>query len=451
MSKVINLKRGLDIRLVGEAARKTTGLPRAAEYAVSPLDYDGVTPKLLVKAGDEVRAGSPLFFDKSRPELMFCSPVAGTVREVVRGEKRRILSVIVASAAEDSWEDFGRVSPDASREQLVALMLRSGLWPLVAQRPYGIIASPADTPKAVFISGFDSAPLAADMDYVLADRRDDLQTGIRVMAKLTSGRVHIGLREGQDGVTSKLEGCEKHRFRGPHPAGNVGVQISHVDPVSKGDVIWTVDVQNLAVIGRFFRTGRVDMTKTIALAGAEIENPHYVTVKAGAPMEQITAAGRIRPQAEGDGVRIIDGNVLTGIRREPSGYFGPYNNMVTVIPEGDKYEFLGWAMPRFDKFSVSRSYFSWLTPGRRYDLDTNLHGGERPLVLSGLYSKYLPMDIFPLYLLKATIAGDIDKMEQLGIYEVIPEDVALCEFVDPSKTEWQEIIRNGIELMIKEN
>ena len=237
-------------------------------------------------------------------------------------------------------------------------------------------------------------------------------------------------------------------FEGPHPAGNVGVQIHHIDPINKGDVVWTVDVQHVAMIGRFFRTGRVDMSKIVALTGSETAQPRYFSVITGLPINSIVRQKELRSQTEK--VRIISGNVLTGRRVEPEGYLGFYSNQVTVIPEGDTYEFLGWGMPRLNKFSVSRSYFSWLSPKKHYRLDTNMNGGVRAYVVTGLYDKYLPMDIYPLYLLKAILAGDIDKMENLGIYEVIEEDFALCEFVDPSKTEMQAIIRQGIDLMIKE-
>ena len=288
------------------------------------------------------------------------------------------------------------------------------------------------------------------MNFVLRNEADNLNAGIEALSKLTTGKVHIGLHAADEaGVTGKVRGAQFHYFKGPHPAGNVGVQIHHVDPIVKGDVVWTMDIQNVAILGRFFRTGKVDMSRTIAVTGSEVIAPRYHSVIGGASIRSIIG-GNVRPQMEGYAVRIISGNVLTGTKVEENGYMGFYSNQITVIPEGNKYEFLGWIAPRFSKFSVSRSYFSWLTPNKTYNLDTNMNGSERPFVVTGLYDRYLPMDIYPMYLLKAILAEDLEKMENLGIYEVIEEDLALCEFVDPSKTEMQAIVRRGIDQMLKE-
>ena len=450
MSKVITLRKGLDINLRGSASEQLAEAPAAAEYAVSPLDFEGVTPKLLVKPGDRVKAGTPLFFSKSDERILFTSPVGGTVAAVNRGEKRKVLSVTVTPDADRQYEEFPKLDVrSASREEIVELLLRSGLWPMIVQRPYGIIADPSDTPRAIFVSAFDSAPLAPDYNFALAGREADLQTGLAAMQRLTEGKVHLSVRAGAEGRMASLKGVELHTFAGKHPVGNVGVQIHHIDPINKDEVVWTVNIQDLAIIGRLFNEGRVDMTKVVAVTGSEVAEPRYCRIVAGATVASVLD-GNLRPQKEGDRVRIISGNALTGRKTEADGHIAFYANQLTVIPEGDKYELLGWAMPRLDKFSVSRSYFSWLCPRKAYALDTNLHGGERPFVVTGLYERYLPMDIYPTYLLKACLAGDIEKMENLGIYEVTEEDFALCEFVDPSKIEMQQIIRNGINLMIKE-
>ncbi len=450
MSKIITLRKGLDINLQGKPETTLSEAPRAALYAVSPLDFEGVTPKLLVKAGERVKAGTPLFFSKSDERVLFTSPVSGEVADIVRGEKRKVLAVTVKPDAEQQYEEFACSDlASASREEIVGVLLRSGLWPMIVQRPYGIIADPSDKPKAIFVSAFDSAPLAPDYNFVLRDEREHLQKGIEVLRRLTDGKVHLSMRaEAEDGMAS-LVGAELHTFRGKHPAGNVGVQIHHIDPIGKGEKVWTVNIQDLAIIGRLFNTGRTDMTRTIAVTGSEVEKPAYVRTIAGARVDSILG-GNVKPQKEGDSVRIVSGNVLTGTKTAMDGFLGYYANQLTVIPEGDKYELLGWAMPRLGKFSVSRAYFSWLCPKKAYRLDTNLNGGERPFVMTGLYEKYLPMDIYPMYLLKACLAGDIDKMENLGIYEVVEEDFALCEVVDPSKIAIQQIIRDGINLMIKE-
>ena len=445
MSKTIKLCKGLDIKLQGAAKLKTTALPLSASYAVSPLDFEGVTPKMLVKVGDAVKAGTPLFFNKNNASVVFTSPVSGTVTAVVRGEKRRILSVEIAADSTVAYEEFEVLdTKQATRDQIVELLLKSGLWTLLIQRPYGIIANPADMPKSIFVSAFDSAPLAPDYGYTLAEDQEALQKGFEVLGRLTEGKVHLSYNA--DAAAPKFSGVELHAFKGKHPAGNVGVQIHHIDPINKGEKVWTVGYADVAVIGRLFLNGKVDMTRTIAVTGSQVVAPAYVKVIAGAKLDSILGGNIVA----GAHARYISGNVLTGRNVGAEGYLGYYANQITVIPEGDEYEFLGWAMPRFNKFSVSRAYFSWLCPNRKYNLDTNTNGEERAFVVTGLYEKYLPMDIYPMHLLKAIMAGDLDKMEALGIYEVVEEDFALCEFVDPSKTEMQQIIRNGINLMIKE-
>jgi Na+-transporting NADH:ubiquinone oxidoreductase subunit A len=446
MSKIIKLKKGLDLRLVGEAEKVLDKLPMSENYAVCPTDFEGVTPKLLVKVGDKVKAGTPLFFNKYNQEVLFSSPVSGEVSAINRGEKRKVLSVVVKADAVQEYENF-EIKPleSCSSEDVKSVLLSAGLWPMIIQRPYGVIADPMDTPKSIFISGFDSAPLAPDMNFVLAEELDNLRKGLDVMAKLTSGKVNLSLNADAKGALDTITNAEKHLFQGPHPAGNVGVQIHHIDPVGKGQVVWTVDIQNLAIIGRLFNTGKVDMTKIVALTGGEAEKPRYVQVVAGAPIADIVKTNK-------PAVRIINGNVLTGKTVAFDGNLGFYNNQITMISDNADYELLGWAKPvRKNRFSVSKSYFSWLCPNKRYNLDTHINGGPRAFVVTGLYEQYLPMDIYPLYLLKAILAEDIDKMENLGIYEVVEEDLALCEFVDPSKSEMQEIIRRGINLMIKEN
>ena len=444
MSKIIKLCKGLDIRLQGEAAKTIVDAPRAAEYAVSPLDFEGVTPKVLVKVGDKVEAGSPLFFDKKRPEILFISPVSGTVAAVNRGEKRKVLSIVVTADEETSYKSFSSLDlSKASREQIIELLLESGLWTMFVQRPYGVVASPSDKPKAIFVSAFDSAPLATDYNFALSADHDALQKGFEVLGRLTDGKVHLSYNAKD--AKPAIKGVELHAFKGKHPAGNVGVQIHHIDPINKGEKVWTLNIQDVAILGRLFLTGKVDMSRVIAVAGSCVAEPKYYRVVAGASIDSI-----LNGKLSNEHARVISGNVLTGRAVEKSGFLGVNANQITVIPEGDDYELLGWAMPRFSKFSVSRSYFSWLFPSRKYNLDTNTNGGERAFVMSDLYDKYLPMDVYPAYLIKACLANDLDKMENLGIYEVVEEDLALCEFVCPSKIEFQQIIRNGINLMMKE-
>ena len=444
MSKIIKLSKGLDIRLQGEATMQLADAPMASEYAVSPLDFEGLTPKMLVKVGDTVEAGTPLFFDKKHPEILFTSPVSGTVAAVNRGEKRRILSVVVTADKEVLYKKFPVLDlASASREQIVELLLESGLWTMFVQRPYGVIASPSDMPKAIFVSAFDSAPLATDYRFALSEDHDALQKGFEVLGHLTEGKVHLSYDA--YGRAPQFNGVELHAFQGKHPAGNVGVQIHHIDPINKGEKVWTLNIQDVAILGRLFLNGKVDMSRVIAVAGSCVAEPMYYRVIAGASIPSI-----LNGKLSNEHARVISGNVLTGRNVGKEGFLGVNANMLTAIPEGDTYEMLGWAMPRFKKFSVSRAYFSWLFPWCKYNLNTNLNGGERAFVTNDLYEKYLPMDVYPVHLVKACLANDLDKMENLGIYEVIEEDLALCEFVCPSKIEIQQILRNGINTMIKE-
>lgn len=450
MSTVIRLKKGLDINLVGSAEKVISQVAKSQSYSVTPSDYVGVTPKMLVAQGDKVKAGTPLFFDKYRPQVLFTSPVSGTLESVVRGDKRKILEVLITPDAEIEYLPFNVSGwQSASRDGIIDLMLSSGMWPMVIQRPYGVIANPADRPKAIFVSGLDTSPLAPDVNFLIQNESKNLNAGIAVLKKLTDGAVNLTISDTVSaGVLTETKGAEVHHINGPHPAGNVGIQIHHINPINKGEVVWTIDIQHLVMLGRFFETGKVDMSKVIALTGSEITKPQYYKVISGASVLSIVD-GKIT-RKEGIKPRILNGNPLTGSAVSRDGYLAFYTNQITVLPEGDKYEFLGWAMPRFHRFSVSKSYFSWLCPKKKYDLDTNLNGGQRAFVMSGIYDKVLPMDIYPVYLLKAILAGDIDKMENLGIYEIVEEDFALCEFVDPSKMDIQQIVRNGLNLMIKE-
>ena len=445
MSKNIKLCKGLDIKLVGKAEARLENAPMAKSYAVSPLDYENVTPKLLVKVGDKVEAGSALFFDKNNPRILFTSPVSGVVSAINRGEKRKLLNVAIEPDAAQVYKQLTVVDvAKAERSAVVEMLLESGLWTRIVERPYGVIANPDATPKAIFVSAFDSAPLAPDYNFILKEEKAAIEAGMAVLARLTDGKVHLSARKGDEGFMAEVKGVEYHTFSGKHPVGNVGVQIHHIDRIAKGDIVWTVNIQDVAMIGRLVMGGKLDMSKTIAVAGSEAQAPCYKRIIAGAAVESIV--GEVK-----DGVRVISGDVLTGVATAKDGYLAANANMVTLIPEGDKYEFMGWAMPRFHRFSVSGAYFSWLFPKKSYQLDTNTNGEERPFVVTGLYEKYLPMDVYVSYLLKACLCKDLDKMENLGLYEVLPEDLALCEFVDPSKINMQQILRDGINLMIKES
>ena len=463
MSKVIKIKKGLNIRLNGKAEKILVKAEASDRYAVKPPDFPGLTPKMLVKEGDVVKAGTALFMDKNRPEVRFASPVSGTLEAVVRGEKRRILEVVVKADGQGAKEDFSKSKPaNPTKEAITEYLLTGGVWSFIRQRPYAIVANPQDTPKSIFISCFDTAPLSPDYDYIFQNVDPDFQTGIDTLAKLTSGKVYLCVHTDYPPAANfaKAKNVEIREFSGPHPSSNVGVQIHHIDPVNKGEVVWYVNPQDVTVIGRLMNKAEYDTSKIIVLCGSQVNAPRYYKVKGGCQMtsfaENVNNAVEplsvmsVRNTDDAATIRYISGNVLTGTHVAADGYLGFYDSQVTVIPEGDYYQFLGWAMPGFGKYSAGRTFFSWVTPNREFALDTNMQGGPRALVMSGQYESVFPMDILPEHLVKAILAGEIEKMELLGIYEVAEEDFALCEFVCTSKTEVQSIIRDGINMMIKE-
>jgi len=447
MSKQIKLRKGLDIRMKGKADEILIPAEDPERYAVKPTDFPGLVPKMCVKPGAEVKAGTTLFYDKKDENIKYTAPASGVVLDVVRGERRRILEVVIKSKGDD-YEDFGKADPEKTGvEDIKRKLLDSGLWPAVRQRPYQVVASPEDSPKSIFISGFDTAPLSADLDYIIELLpRENYLTGIKVLQKLTEGKVYLNLgHRSSSTVLKSTPGVEINYFKGPHPAGNVGVQIHHIDPLNKGEVVWHVNLQDIIAIGRLFNEGIYAPDKIVALAGSEVEKPRYYRTRAGACISKL-----VKDNIISDNIRYISGNVLTGHKIQADGFLGYYNSTITVIPEGDHYEFFGWIRPGLDKFSLSRTFLTWLMPGKRYRLNTNMHGGERAFVVTGEYEKVLPMDIYPMQLLKSILVDDIDRMEQLGIYEVAEEDFALCEFVCPSKIEIQSIIRKGLDQMVKE-
>lgn len=450
MSNNIDLKRGLDIPISGTAAQKTKKVITPDVVAVKPADFRGLVPRLMVREGDKVLAGSPVLADKMSPDILFTSPVSGTVTEIVRGAKRKLLEVRIKADADQEYLDFGvRKVSALNAGQVKEALLKSGLWAGLVQRPYGIGANPDIRPKAIFVSAFSTAPLAADPEFVLRGEFDNIQTAINALAKLTDGGVHISLNGSNYSGTPfhKLENAVFHVFTGKHPAGNVGIQVHHISPIKKGETVWTISPVMLAAIGKFFNTGRYDMSRLIAVTGPKASDPCYVKGIPGMSMKEIA---EFRDTTGGE-VRFISGDVLTGTNVGADGFLGFFDNQITLIKEGKEHEMLGWAKPfRTSRFSSSHTYFSWLTPKKRYDMDTNIHGGPRAFVMSDVYSKVLPMDLYPIYLIKACLAGDIDKMEAFGIYEVIEEDLALCEFVCPSKIEIQSILSDGIRLMLKE-
>ncbi|MBR2063418.1 MAG: Na(+)-translocating NADH-quinone reductase subunit A [Bacteroidales bacterium] len=449
MSNNIYLKKGLDLPINGKAAQNTKKVIVPDVVAVKPTDFRSLVPKLLVREGDKVLAGTPVLADKMSQNILFASPVSGTVAEVVRGEKRKLLEVRIKADEKQEYVDFGVKKVSAlSAEQIKEAILEAGLWPALTQRPYGIIANPESKPKAIFVSAFSTAPLAADTDYVLNEQIAHVQTAVDALGKLAGCKVHVCVNAVNASATpfGKLQNVVLHSVSGKHPAGNVGVQIHHISPVQKGEIVWTVSPVMLAAIGKLFNTGKYDVRRKIAVTGPKAIAPAYVEGYPGISMKNVKEFYNAS-----ENLRFVSGDVLTGNNVGAEGFLGFFDNQITILEEGDKYELLGWAKPCRPKlFSASRTYFSWLTPNKKYDMDTNLHGGPRAFVLNDVYSKVLPMELYPVYLLKACLANDIDKMEKFGIYEVLEEDLALCEYVCPSKIYIQQIITDGIALMMKE-
>jgi Na+-transporting NADH:ubiquinone oxidoreductase subunit A len=446
MSEVIKLRKGLNIKLKGSAEKALDKLPVPATVALKPTDFPGLTPKLSVKVDAEVKAGDALFYDKYHPEILFTAPLGGKVVSINRGERRKILEVVIATDEKIGSAEFKKADPATlSAEEVKEQILKSGIWPFIKKRPYGIIANPEEKPKAIYISTFDTAPLAPDYNFVLDGQLDTFQTGINALAQLTEGKVNLGVSK--DSAFTSLKNVVVNTFEGPHPAGNVGIQIANTSPLNKGEVVWTISVQDVLFIGRLFETGNVDFTKTVALTGSEVQTPKYYQTVVGAPIANLVEGKLVNADHN---QRIISGNVLTGTKVSAKSFLGFYDSQISVIPEGDEYEFLGWADPGFNKFSATKAYFGKLFPKKEYIMNANIHGGERAFVLSNQYEKLVPMDILPVYLLKAILVNDIDKMENFGIYEVIEEDFALCEYACTSKIEVQKILREGINTMIKE-
>jgi Na+-transporting NADH:ubiquinone oxidoreductase subunit A len=449
MPKVYKIRKGFDINLAGKAEKFFGKLNPSEFYAVKPVDFHGLVPKLVVKEGVEVKAGSALFTDKNRPDIYFTSPVSGKVVAINRGERRAIQEVVVRNDGEMSYESFTTADPlGLSRDEVIAILLKSGLWPAIKQRPYNIIANPEDHPKAVFIPAFDKSPLAPDYDFVVQGAEADFQVGVNALSRITQGRVYINVNDEYppSHAFTQARNVQVNYFRGPHPSGNVSVHIQRIAPLNKGEVIWVVYPQEVIAIGRLFTKGVYDASRLIALTGSEVHHPRYYRVIGGTSVKSLVD-GNVTDSGH---LRYISGNPLTGPRVSYEGFIGYYDSQVTVIPEGRYFEFLGWALPGFKKYSFSRSFWSWLVPDHPYKLDTNLHGGHRAFVMTGLYEKVFPLDIYPMQLLKAILAEDVDQMERLGIYEVAEEDFALCEFICPSKTEMQSLVRKGLDLMKQE-
>jgi len=447
MSKTTTIKKGLDIKLVGEAEKTITEI-HAKHVALKPTDFTGVFPKLLVKEGDKIKAGSPVFFDKYRDNIVFTSPVSGIITEIRRGAKRKLLEIRIDADDTNESIDFGSADPKSlDKESVSEKLLKSGLWSLIKQRPYSVIANPNDQPKSIHISGFDNGPLGPDYDFILHGKGEDFQAGLDVLKHLTQGEVNLNVHA--DHTKTKVLLSSKNvninSIKGKYPSGMIGPQLAALDPMNKGEIVWTVNVQDVVTIGRLFLSGKINSEKLIAITGSEVLKPRYIKTNYGVCLSDV-----LKDNVSDADKRFISGNVLTGSQVEENGYLGWYDNQITVIPEGTESRFIGWITPNLDLFSFSKSMFSWLTPNKKYTLTTNMNGGERAFVMTGQFEKIFPFDIYPMQLIKAVMAEDIDMMEQLGIYEVEAEDFALLEFISTSKIEIQSIMADGLEFLRKE-
>jgi len=449
MSHDIRIKKGLDIKLKGIAKKEIFDLPRTAIYGIKPTDFHGVTPKLSVKVGKKILAGDILFYSKMNEKVKFASPVSGEILAITRGAKRKILDIQIKADPKDSYKDFGIKNPKTlNTTEIKEILSEAGCFPYFIQRPYDIIVNPDDSPKAIFISSFSTTPLAIDEVFAMQGMEKDFQTGIDVIAKLTEGKVHLSVDGTQTSFFNDIKNAVVHKVFGKHPAGNVGVQINKIDPINQGEKVWTIKPQDVAIIGRLFTTGHYDTTRIVAFAGSEVEKPRYIKTKQGVKIDHLYDKCILSPVHE---MRIINGDVLSGKWVRKNNFLSFYNTLISVIPEGDHYTFFGWMPFTQNRLkSISRTFFSWLTPKKEFDLDTNINGEPRAMVMTNEMEKVFPMDIYPMQLLKATLISDIERMEELGIYEVAPEDFALIDFVSSSKIEAQEIIREGLDLMIKE-
>lgn len=446
MAKVHRVRKGYDLKLIGSPSDQMIVAPQPQRVTLYPEDFKGFSPKLSVKEGDRVLAGDPVFHSKTDASVIVPAPVSGTVVRIARGEKRVLRFVEIAPDSVNEYRDFGAANPmDLDRSQILEKLKVSGVWSLVQMRPYGIVAKPGDSPKAVFVNSMDTAPHAPFIDVQLKGREESFSVGMEVVKRL-SDRTVLAVREGHSlPLFESLEGVEIHQFSGPHPSGNTSVHIQHIAPLNKGEVIWTLTAQDVCVLGALFLTGNCRLERVISLSGAGVRTPKHLTVLPGSAVQEIVEGELIS-----DGIRIISGNVLTGLKvgKEDALHF--YHNQIATLPEGDQPDFLGWLLPGFGKFSLSRTFFSWLTPGKTFALDTNMHGEQRNFVMTGQYDRVFPFDIYPLQLLKAMWASDIDKMEQLGIYEIVEEDFALCEVICTSKQPLQELVREALDTVYTE-
>ena len=439
----IVVKKGLDLKLVGKPSHEIEQAKLSEDFSVYPTDFHGIFPKLVIKENDSVKAGDILFYDKNSEKVKFVSPVSGKIKEILRGDRRKVLEIKIKAEKDISYKKIKKLKSENPSE-IIDYLLENGLWTYIKQRPYDIIADPESNPKEIFISGFDSSPLSANYDFITKDQKENIVEAINLLSRLTKGSINISLRKESNSFLRELNGVIIHNVSGPHPAGNLSTIINRVSPINKGDIVWTLNLPDLAIIGNTILNGKFSPERVVALVGSSFLEPKYIKLLSGSSISNLMSLNN-------DNTRIISGNVLTGTKIDPKGHLRHYSNEITAIPEGNDYDLFGWAKPMFEKFSISRALtFSWLFPNKKYDLNTNTNGEHRAFVVTGSFEEVFPLDIYPMQILKACMYKDLDEMEALGMYEVSPEDFALTEFICVSKQPHQNIIREGLDLMKKE-
>ena len=449
MSVDIKIRNGFNLNLNGEANKILSESERSKTFALKPTDFFCLKPKLLVREGDKVKKGTPLFFSKSNPRIHFVSPVSGEILAISRGEKRKILEIVISgqNTNNDSVKFKTTNFKNFSVEEIKDVLLRSGSWPFILQRPYGIIAQPEDKPSAIYISTYSTSPLDVDFDFVLKNKKEDFQLGVSILSKLADN-LYLTVDSDFPGFFENIKNASILKVKGPHPAGNIGVQIHNHKPISPGEKVWTVKPEDVSNIGSLFRNGEFCSNRTVAVVGPTVKNPQYFTSQIGSSISSILKKIEVDKSKE---CRLINGDVYSGKKTDIDGYLSYSNNLLTIIPEGKSYRMFGW-LPFKDNFipSLSKTSFSRFLNKSKLEVNTNLNGEERAMVVTGEMEKVFPMDIFPMQLVKACLNQDIERMEALGIYEVVPEDFGLIDFSSSSKIEAQEIIKKGIELIINE-
>lgn len=444
MSKKYTIRKGLNLPLFGEPIKELKPAKFVSNHAIRPSEFIGLKPKLAVKVGDKVKAGQTILFDKKNERIKIPSPISGEISAIQRGPKRRLDQIVIRANEKCEYLNFG-VNTALKKDEIKNKLLESGAWTLFKMRPYGCLANPDDSPKAIFINGMGSDPFASKPGFSLKGKEELFSRGLEVLKQLSDRTILSIAQDENSDLLTNANDIEIHRFSGPHPSGNTSVHISRVSPLNKGEVIWTIAAQDVAIIGKLFELGELHLDRTIAAGGSGMKNPQYYEVRGGQSMKTFFSE-----ETNKGNYRYISGSVLSGEDIGKEGYLGFLAKQVSVIPEGENTDFLGWVLPGFNKYSFSKAYFSWLFPNRKYNLTTKLNGEERAFVVTGQYDKVFPFDILPNQLLKSIWAEDIEKMEELGIYEIIPEDFALCEVICTSKQPLQEMVRKGLDILYNE-